>query len=336
MNNTVSTTIIVTNSSSISYYFGSSLTPTTRTSSITFTLQPASTLPPTGFAPLDTQENRWKSVGLVVSLLLGWIAVCVLAYSLWAKISQRSRADRFFKIGLSLAAIAFVLGMAAWLVKAEPGTGIQVSLATEPTPTSVYVGTLPVQLRPSPLPGELSTPLALETLPSYPIPTPKITATAQPGESQVDTSPVTRMLIPNLGVDAEVKYVPFSGLTWLISGLQYEIAWMGETSWPGLGGNTGLAGHVTLRNGAAGPLYNLYTVKPGDQVILYTEQNEYIYTVREQRLVEETDLTVLAPSDRPQLTLVTCDEWNTTMKLYLKRRILFADLKTVLPLVRGY
>jgi sortase A len=177
--------------------------------------------------------------------------------------------------------------------------------------------------------------LALETLPSYPIPTPKITATVQQGDSLPDTSPVTRLFIPNLGVDAEVKYVPFDGLTWAISGLQNEIAWMGETSWPGLGGNTGLAGHVTLRNGTAGPLYKLHSLQPGDQVILYTEQNEYIYTVREQRLVEETDLTVLSPTDKAQLTVITCDEWSATMKLYLKRRILIADLTTVLPLVRG-
>jgi len=36
-------------------------------------------------------------------------------------------------------------------------------------------------------------------------------------------------------MDTVVKYVPYDGLTWLIAGLQQEIAWMGDTSWPGLG-----------------------------------------------------------------------------------------------------
>jgi LPXTG-site transpeptidase (sortase) family protein len=104
-----------------------------------------------------------------------------------------------------------------------------------------------------------------------------------------------------------------------------------------LGGNTGMAGHVTLRTGERGPFYTLAALAVGEEILIYTEQNVYTYKVREQILVEETDLSVVAPTENSQLTLVTCDEWNAQMRLYLKRRILFADLVEVRPLgTSGY
>ena len=143
---------------------------------------------------------------------------------------------------------------------------------------------------------------------------------------------MNRITIPSIGVNAVVKYVPFNGSTWLISGLKQEVAWMGDTSWPGLGGNTGLAGHVDLATGEKGPFWSLRNLRNGDQVIVYTEKKIYSYRVNSQKIVDDTDLSVIGPTTKPQLTLITCTGWDTNVRLYLKRLVIFAELVDIKPL----
>jgi CheY-like chemotaxis protein len=95
---------------------------------------------------------------------------------------------------------------------------------------------------------------------------------------------VERIVIPGLLLDTIVKYVPYDGYSWMINGLRDEVAWMGNTSWPGLGSNTGLAGHVTVAGYGDGPFRHLDELLPGDVVVLYTEKNSYTYHVRESRI----------------------------------------------------
>lgn len=170
----------------------------------------------------------------------------------------------------------------------------------------------------------------LEKLPDYPIPTPTLTAD-QTGR-EVDDTPPSRLEIPALGVDAVVKYVPFDGFSWLISGLQNEIAWMGSTSWPGLGGNTALAGHVTLPNGADGPFRYLETLRKGDEIRLYTEKGLYLYRVQESLVVRDDDLSVVQPTQDAMLTLITCTGWNSELGHYLERLVVRATLEKSQPL----
>ena len=169
----------------------------------------------------------------------------------------------------------------------------------------------------------------LAALPDFPIPTPTVPASA---DESVDQSAVTRIILPSIGIDTVVKYVPFDGITWLIAGLQQEVAWMGDTSWPGLGSNTALAGHVSLRSGADGPFRYLERLEADDQVKVYTEENIYTYRVREKKLVEETDLSVVEATDGSQLTLITCASWDPQIRYYVQRLIVTADLEKVEPL----
>jgi sortase A len=185
-------------------------------------------------------------------------------------------------------------------------------------------------------PGEVDISYLLPTatpvvLPDFNIPVPTLIPSTGPNGGSPDSSAITRLVIPKMGLDSMVKYVPFSGSTWLISGLKQEIAWMGDTSWPGLGGNTGLAGHVDLVTGAKGPFWNLKDLKAGDEVTLYTEKNIYTYRVREQTVVEDYDLSVIQPTDKPQLTLITCTTWNAELYMYLKRLVVYADFANVRP-----
>jgi LPXTG-site transpeptidase (sortase) family protein len=176
----------------------------------------------------------------------------------------------------------------------------------------------------------LPTPTPVD-LPDYDIPIPTWMPDTGPDGGSPDSSAITRLVISKMGLDTVVKYVPFSGGTWLISGLKQEIAWMGDTSWPGLGGNTGLAGHVDLVTGAKGPFWNLKDLKRGDEITVYTEKNIYTYQVREQTVVEDYDLSVIQPTDKPQLTLITCTIWDPDLRMYLKRLVVYADLVNVHP-----
>jgi LPXTG-site transpeptidase (sortase) family protein len=141
-----------------------------------------------------------------------------------------------------------------------------------------------------------------------------------------DASPVTRVVIPGLNLEARVRYVPFEGLSWPVEGLREDVAWLGNTSWPGLGSNTVLAGHVTVQGLGDGPFRYLEELETGDEIVVYTEKGVYTYAVREQMTVDETHLGVTMPTIRPQLTLITCTGWDTELSIYRFRRVVVADL----------
>jgi len=72
------------------------------------------------------------------------------------------------------------------------------------------------------------------------------------------------------------------------------------TAFPGNPGNVGLAGHRdTFFRGLRG-------VQPGDAIVLTTLSGSYEYRVKSCEVVTPRETRVLANSDEPSLTLVTC------------------------------
>ncbi len=334
---------------------------TLRTSAVAFRVLPSSTLPGTGRAaspPGKTQFHpgmatragaatginlAWLIGGAAVALIL--LALVLLCAGLLLYLRRPLYAGAVTRAGLLLFVVGLFGVAAAWMARpaarpegqiaalqgAKPARATTIprlptATPLPPTPT-LPAGVIVSQAQPE-IEHLLPTPTP-EVLPDYPIPTPTIGTTEGPDGGPPDSSAITRLIIPSMGLDTEVKYVPYNGDTWLIGGLKQEIAWMGDTSWPGLGGNTGLAGHVDLADGSAGPFWNLKNLKPGDQVIVYTESKVYTYQVREQTVVDDTDLSVVAPTDSPQVTLITCTGWDAELYAYMKRLIVYADLKSV-------
>jgi sortase A len=324
------------------------------TNSVSFRVLPSSSLPGTGgyysaaitapsAAVLSAAVPSAEAGVSTLPRMLGLVALgllilglAALSYSLWARRRRPLWAGWYGRAGLILLIAGAFFAVAAWgLGQATPRSPQLASLSGEkpPLPTSsaprITLQPRPTKTRPpEDLTQYLPTPTPL-ALPDYPIPTPEVTVTPSADGSLPDSSAVTRIVIPSLGVDTVVKYVPFDGETWLIGGLRQEVAWMGDTSWPGLGGNTGVAGHIDLFDGSEGPFSRLDELKPGDQVILYTEKNAYHYTVREQVVVSDTDMSVIQRTENPQLTLITCTGWDNELKLYLKRLVVFSDLVNV-------
>ncbi len=289
------------------------------TGSVNYSVVATATLPNTGEIPLDALPRPLDRL----SLALIFAAGLALAAALLWKVRQASA--RFFALLLLLIVAAGALAAC---------------LPTAPAPQAVLPTLAPSTSTPTLLPFrpayEFSTPEAIiPTLPVFPIPAPTLAAPVEPGQPAPDTSAVERIVIPALNLDTEVKYVPFQDLSWFITGLRQEVAWLGDTSWPGLGGNTVLAAHITVAGLGDGPFRWLENLKDGDVVTLYTNENVYSYVVRSQIIVEATDLGITQQTVKPQLTLLTCTGWDPEIQSYRYRRAVFAELTRTEPWLRS-
>lgn len=119
-----------------------------------------------------------------------------------------------------------------------------------------------------------------------------------------EASPVTRLLIPKLGVD-----------TIVVEGTSKEALDAGaghysNTPLPGMGGNVGIAGHRTTYGK---PFADLDKLTTGDRVELETPIGNYVYEMVEPFdghanpwVIEPDDWSVVGPTDESMLTLTTC------------------------------
>jgi sortase A len=77
------------------------------------------------------------------------------------------------------------------------------------------------------------------------------------------------------------------------------------TPLPGQRGNVGIAGHRTT---FGAPFFRLNEIVPGDLVYLTdTSGTTWVYSVQRQWVVAPTDVGVLDPAHKPELTLTTCN-----------------------------
>jgi sortase A len=103
--------------------------------------------------------------------------------------------------------------------------------------------------------------------------------------------------IPSLNVWAPV--VQGDGWEQLKKGVGQHLG----TANPGEKGNVVLSAH----NDIFGELFReLDQLKPGDEVILYTQQKAYTYIVQQTQIVEPTQVEVMGPTREPVVTLISC------------------------------
>ena len=106
-----------------------------------------------------------------------------------------------------------------------------------------------------------------------------------------------RIQIPAISVDAPI--VQGDGWEQLKKGVGQHI---GSTN-PGQKGNLVLSAH----NDVYGEIFReLDRLNPGDQIIVYTQQRQYVYAVIRTILVEPTQVEVMAPTTDATVTLISC------------------------------
>jgi sortase A len=89
---------------------------------------------------------------------------------------------------------------------------------------------------------------------------------------------------------------------------------------PGENGNVVLAGHDDV----FGEVFrDLEKLQPGDQVILYTMQQQYVYLVTETRIVEPSQVDVMNATTDQTVTLISCYPYMVDNK----RIVVFAKLQ---------
>src|ERR1700722_13538307 len=77
------------------------------------------------------------------------------------------------------------------------------------------------------------------------------------------------------------------------------------TPLPGQRGNVGIAGHRTT---FGAPFFRLNEVVPGDLIYLTdTSGTTWVYSVQREWVVAPTDVGVLDPTQKAELTLTTCN-----------------------------
>jgi sortase A len=103
-----------------------------------------------------------------------------------------------------------------------------------------------------------------------------------------------RIEIPRLGLAAMVAEGTDSHT------LRRAVGHIPGTALPGYRGNVALAGHRDAF------FRGLGQVRPGDQIRLRTESGVYVYEIGTSRIVGPEQTDVLAPSNVPTLTLITC------------------------------
>ena len=109
---------------------------------------------------------------------------------------------------------------------------------------------------------------------------------------------VGRVEIPRVGVSAVVREGDD------VKTLRRAVGHIPGTALPGENGNAALAGHRdTFFRG-------LRDIRKGDQITLTTPAGNARYLVKSTRVVEPSEVSVLAPTDGSTLTLVTCYPFN--------------------------
>jgi len=147
-----------------------------------------------------------------------------------------------------------------------------------------------------------------------------------PGAQDASSEPAlpTRLLIPELGIDAPIVPVQWS-MEW-VSGRQvgvWEVPEGGAVGWhQGTGplgqiGNTVLNGHNTT----GGEVFrDLYTLKAGDLLTVYSDLEPYSYMVSETLVLPEAgqswdlrlrNASLLEPTLDERVTLVTCHPYGS-------------------------
>ena len=233
----------------------------------------------------------------------------------------KSRTARILNFALLLAEIGVVVGLVYVLVNATAvwqalNTEVAESLAPSPAPTLMPTPVISAVVLPSghtpptseggarfneaEIPENLR-PLVQAALPSIVIPTPS------PRQA-------IRIVLPAINRDASVV----QGDTW--EQLKRGVGQYLGSGDPGQPGNIVLSAH----NDIYGEIFrDLDQLQPGDEVILYTQAEKFIYTITGTRIVEPTEVSVMAPTISPTITLISCYPYLVDTH----RIVVFGELK---------
>lgn len=143
------------------------------------------------------------------------------------------------------------------------------------------------------------------------------------------TRPITEIRLPSISLSAPVvpsRVIDVGGATtWEVPA--FKVGHAEGTVGAGQPGNAVLLGHVASQ-GLGNVFLHLERVRPGDIVHIASDDEEFAYRVEEIHTVSRTDVSVIEPSERSVITLLTCTGlWLPQLKDYSERLIVRAVLE---------
>jgi LPXTG-site transpeptidase (sortase) family protein len=133
--------------------------------------------------------------------------------------------------------------------------------------------------------------------------------------------------IPGLKISTSIIGVPQTDGNWDISWLGGDTGWLYGTAYPTHNGNSVLTAHLVDSNGNPGPFANIDQLKYGDRFIIHAWNQQFIYEVRETKIIESDDTKdVFKHEDTPWITLLTCRNYDAKTGTYLHHYLVRAVL----------
>lgn len=145
------------------------------------------------------------------------------------------------------------------------------------------------------------------------IPNPQVQIKKVKSQSEIDSLPQN---IKDFGIKIDkiqilvpvIKDVDGANKTVYNEALKGGVAHFKGTSLPSVGSNIFIFGHSSSleQNDYSTVFVRLDELAINDEIIVYFQNKKYTYKVFDKKIVEKNDLSVLNPTPKEQLTLMTC------------------------------
>lgn len=166
--------------------------------------------------------------------------------------------------------------------------------------------------------------------PVPPIEAPPTTVPIVPTDVPESYVPITRLLIPSIGVDAavEVKSLETDGVM-QSPGAPDIVTWYDFSSQPVDGGNAVFAGHLDYAGYGPAVFWRLNEIRLDDAIEVHQQDGTILrYRVTSVRPFAATDDAsgIVASAGRPTITLITCDgAFDSEVREYDERLVVTGD-----------
>ena len=133
--------------------------------------------------------------------------------------------------------------------------------------------------------------------------------------------------IPALNQKMTIMGIPRTKDGWDITWLGDKAGYLQGSAFPTWAGNTVLTGHVWDAYDQPGPFAELKSLQYSEQILIHAWDMTYVYEVREIKLVSPRNVnSVLQHEDFDWLTLLTCENFDSSTGGYYSRRMVRAVL----------
>ena len=158
-----------------------------------------------------------------------------------------------------------------------------------------------------------------------------VPSTPSPALPTPSTAPISRLVIPNAKVDANVITLGLDGNNVMQSPTNaWDVAWYDFSARPGAGSNAVFSGHVDYHDVGAAVFWNLRDLQAGDLIEVRLEDGTvYQYSVSALNCMPVSEAPInqiVGPTQSEVVTLITCcGTFNSSTRQYDRRLVVRAD-----------